>query len=125
MINICKESITILLKIIFEEPLKNDVFPEIWKEPNVVPVHKTEHKRIVKHYRPISLIPNFGKVFEKVIYNSLFNFFISNKLFITFQLDIIPEYSCIAQLLLIVHTIQTAFHENPTADVRSILFRYY
>ena len=31
MINICKESITILLKIIFEESLKNDVFPEIWK----------------------------------------------------------------------------------------------
>ena len=40
MTNICKDSITIPLKIIFEESLKNGVFPEIWKRANAVPVHK-------------------------------------------------------------------------------------
>ena len=81
MIKICDDSITIPPKIIFDKSLKNGVFPEIWKRANIVPVHKKEDKSLVKNYRPISLLPIFGKIFERVIYNSLFNYFISNKLF--------------------------------------------
>ena len=50
MIKICNESITIPLKIIFDETLKNSVFPEIWKRANVVPLHKKEDKSLVKNY---------------------------------------------------------------------------
>ena len=81
MIKICNESITIPLKIIFEESLKNGVFPEIWKRANAVPVHKKEDKNLAKNCQPISLFPIFGKIFVKVIYNSLFNYFTSNTLF--------------------------------------------
>ena len=49
MTKICNESITILLKVIFKESLKNGVFPEVWKKANVVPVHKNEDKRLVKN----------------------------------------------------------------------------
>ena len=31
-------------------------------------------------YRPISIIPIFGKIFEKIIYNRLYNFFTSKNL---------------------------------------------
>ena len=120
MIKICNESITIPLEIIFDESLKNGVFPEIWKRANVVPVHKTDDKSLVKNYRPISLLPIFGKIFEKVIYNSLFNYFISNKRFTPSQSGFLPGDSCTAQLLSIIHEIQTAFDENPTADVRGV-----
>ena len=44
---------TISLKIIFEESLKNGIFPEMWKKANVVPIHKKEHKILIKNYRPI------------------------------------------------------------------------
>ena len=40
MIKLGEKSITIPLKLIFEESLKFEVFPEIWKKANVVPVHK-------------------------------------------------------------------------------------
>ena len=49
MTKICNESVTILLKVIFKESLKNGVFPEVWKKANVVPVHKNEDKRLVKN----------------------------------------------------------------------------
>ena len=49
MTKICNESITILLKVIFKESLKNGVFPEVWKKANVVPVPKNEDKRLVKN----------------------------------------------------------------------------
>ena len=73
MIKICNESITIPLKIIFKESLKNGVFSEIWERANVVPLHKKEDKNLVKNYRPISLL----QIFERVIYNFLFTYFIN------------------------------------------------
>ena len=118
MIKICSESVTIPLKIIFEESLKKGIFPEIWKKANVVPIHKKEDKTLIKNYRPISLLPIFGKIFERVIYNSLFNYFLSNKLFTPSQSGFLPGDSCIAQLLSIIHEIQTAFDNDPTVDVR-------
>ena len=74
---------------------------------------------LVKNYRPISLLPIFGKMFERVIYNSLFNYFQSNRLFTPSQSGFFPGDSCIAQLLSI-HEIQTALDENPTVDVRGV-----
>ena len=44
MIKICNESITIPLKIVFEESLKNGVFPEIRKRANAFPIHKKKIK---------------------------------------------------------------------------------
>ena len=120
MIQICKEVITIPLKLIFDQSLKEGKFPEIWKAANVVPVHKKEDKCLVKNYRPISLLPIFAKVFERVIYNSLFNYFLHNKLFTPSQSGFLPGDSCIAQLLSIIHEIQSAFDENPIVDVRRI-----
>ena len=73
MIKICSQSLTLPLKIIFEHSLKKGKFPEISKKANVVPVHKKEDKMLVK-----MLLPIFGKMFERVIYNSLFNYFQSN-----------------------------------------------
>ena len=74
MIKICNEAVTIPLKIIFEESLKKGIFPDIWKTGNI-PAHKKEDKTLINNYHPISLLPIFGKIFERVIYNSLFNYF--------------------------------------------------
>ena len=75
---------------------------------------------LVKNYRPISLLPIFGKMFERVIYNSLFNYFQGNRLFTPSQSGFLPGDSCIAQLLSIIHEIQTAFDENLAVDVRGV-----
>ena len=50
MIKICGESITVPLKIIFEQSLKENKFPEVWKKANIVPVHKKEDKNLIKNY---------------------------------------------------------------------------
>ena len=75
---------------------------------------------LVKNCRPISLLPISGKKFERVIYSSLFNYFRSNRLFTPSQSGFLPGDSCIAQLLSIIHEIQTAFDGNATADVRGV-----
>ena len=90
MIKICNEAVTIPLKFIFEEPLKKEIFPDIWKKGNIIPAHKKEDKALINNYRPISLLPIFGKISERVIYNSLFNYFLSNKLFTPSQSGFFP-----------------------------------
>ena len=56
----------------------------------------------------------------KELYNSHFNYFQSNRLFTPSQSGFLPDDSCIAQLLSIIHEIQAAFDENPTVDVRRV-----
>ena len=101
-IKICSRSHTLPLKIIFEHSIKKRKFPEIWKKANLVPVHKREDKMLVKNYHPITLLPIFGKMFERVTYNSLFNYFQGNGLFTPSQSGFLPGNSCIAQLLSII-----------------------
>ena len=121
MIKICSELLAVPLRIILEQPLKECKFPENWKE-NVVPVHKDENedKNLLKNYRQFSLLSIFSKIFERVIYNSLFNHFQSNELFTSSQSGFPPGDSCIPLLLSIIHETQTAFDNNPTVDVRAV-----
>ena len=50
----------------------------------------------------------------------MFNHFLTNKLFTPSHSGFLPGDSCNAQLLSIIHEIQTAFDNNPTADVRGV-----
>ena len=90
------------------------------EKSDVIPIRKKEDKTLIKSCCPISLIPIFGKIFERVIYNSLFNHFLGNKLFTPSQSGFVLGDSCIAQLLSIIHEIQTAFDNNPTVDMRGV-----
>ena len=74
MIQLCGDTILNPLVIIFETAMRTGVFPDIWKRCNIVPVHKKDNKTLVNNYRPISLLPIFGKILEKVVYNCLFNY---------------------------------------------------
>ena len=75
------------------------VFPDDWKKSKLVPIHKRDSKNVIKSYRPISLLPILCKVFERLVFNSLFNYFIQGKLFAECQSDRIPGDSYVAQLL--------------------------
>ena len=68
MIKACGKSISLTLKLIFKSVINEGVFPKDWKKSNVVPIHKKEPKNLIKHYRPISLLPVFSKVFEWLVF---------------------------------------------------------
>ena len=66
-----------------------------------VPTGKKNDKQLVKNYRPISLLPICGKIFERLIYNKLFHFFQGNNLSSPSQCGFKPGDSCTNQLLAI------------------------
>ena len=69
MIKICDKSLLEPLIILFKNSTKSSHYPDIWKRSNIIPVHKKNDKQLVINYRPISLLPIFGKNFEKTIFN--------------------------------------------------------
>ena len=79
MIKIFDTSICRPLKLIFQSCLESGKFPIEWKKANVVPVHKKGDKQILKNYRPISL-SIAGKIFERLLYDRMFESFIENNL---------------------------------------------
>ena len=73
MIRICDKSLIKPLTLIFKKSIRSSCYPDIWKKSNIIPVHKKNDKRLVNNYRPISLLPVFGKNFEKMIFNRIYN----------------------------------------------------
>ena len=59
------------------QTLSTRIFPEKLKEAKVVPLFKNGTNKVISNYRPISLLPAMLKVFEKIIYNQLYQNFYS------------------------------------------------
>ena len=86
------------------------------KKGNIVPIHKKDDKQILKNYCPVSLLPICGKIFERLIFDELFNFLLENNLISPNQsgFNLIspnqsgfkPGDSCINQLLSITQNLQ-------------------
>ena len=75
---------------------------------------------MIKSYRPVSLLPVCGKIFEKIIFNSLFKYLEDNNMLNGNQSGFHPGDSCVHQLLSITHEIYKAFDANPSLEVRGV-----
>ena len=73
---------------------------------------------MLKKYRPISLLPIFGKIFERILFKDLFNYFHKNQFYTKCKSGLLPGDSCISQLLSIVQDINFSFDCDPTFDAR-------
>ena len=117
---ICDNSVKKPLSMIYKTCIKTGICPNAWKKSNIGLVHTKGDKQIVNNYRPVSLLPIFGKVFEKILFNSIFEYLQENCLLCDNQSGFRPSDSCEYQLLSIVHDIYASFDCNPPKDVRGI-----
>ena len=120
IIKMCASSIAKPVAILFRNCLESECFPKEWKKANIVPVHKKHDKQLIKNYRPVSLLPICSKIFEKVIFNSLFKYLDDNNLLNSNQSGFRSGDSCVHQLLSITHEIYKTFDANPSLDIRGV-----
>ena len=63
------------------------------KIAKVVPVFKSRDPSLFTNYRPISVLPFLSKVFEKIVYNYLFDFICDNNILYDYQFGFRPKHS--------------------------------
>ena len=63
-----------ILAFHFNNFMMNGIFPDILKVGKVTPIFKKGNAEEIGNYRPVSTLPIFGKIFEKIIYSRIYNF---------------------------------------------------
>ena len=69
-----------ILSFIANLSFKCGKFPADMKIAKVVPVYKSKDSSLISNYRPISLLPAFSKIFERLVYNRLYKYLKTNKI---------------------------------------------
>lgn len=82
------------------------VFPNALKKAKVVPLHKGDDTENFSNYRPISLLSSISKVFEKIIYKRVFNYFTNFNIFYAKQFGFRAKHSTVDAIVQAVETIR-------------------
>ena len=69
--------------------LVSGCFPHTLKTAKVLPIFKTGDPEKLENYRPISILPAFFKLYEKVVYNRIYKYLQIMIFFITISLDFV------------------------------------
>ena len=114
IIHECAEQLTVPLTKIFNNSMNSGIFPDLWKEANIIPVPKKGDSKNPVNYRSISLISLFGKVLEKVVYEQLF-LHVSPAL-CPEQHGFVPNKSCISNLAVYLCSAWDAMQDGLQTD---------
>ena len=60
--------------------LSTGIVPSKMKIAKVLPFYKSDDPHILKNYRPISLLPSFSKILERIVHNRLYRYLKINNL---------------------------------------------
>ncbi len=77
LIKKCSSIISQPLSTLYNKLMKKGDFPQILKVGKITPIHKKGNKELLENYRPISTLPILGKIYEKIIFERLYEFFVS------------------------------------------------
>ena len=91
------------------ESIGEESVPELWKLAHVTPLFKKGEKNNVSNYRPVALLSCCGKIFERIVFKHMYNFFLDNKLIYKYQSGFLPKHSTTYQLIDIYHHICQTF----------------
>ena len=74
LIKLSKVIIAPILCDLINNCINKGIFPSILKIAKVIPIYKSGEKDLVSNYRPISILPHFSKIFEKILKENIVNF---------------------------------------------------
>ena len=97
---------------IINNSIKWSKFPHRWKKAVVIPIPKCGEPTSEKDYRPISLLPIFSKILEKVIAIQMIEYFINTGLYDRFQSAYKRYHSTTTALLHILDEILRSIDSN-------------
>ena len=88
--------------------LSSGVFPDRLKISKIIPIFKSDNASLAQNYRPISILPTFSKIFERAVYNHIFQFLVDNDILFKHQFSFRPGHSTSHTLINFVNKVANA-----------------
>ena len=80
LLKLVKNELKSPLTLIINLMITTDIFPESFKISKITPLYKQGDHSLLTNYRPISLLPTISKVFERIIYDQMYEYLNENNL---------------------------------------------
>ena len=63
----CSEHFITPLVYLINTSLRQGIFPKELKVAKIIPIYKSDNEQLIENYRPISVLPYFSKIYEKIV----------------------------------------------------------
>ena len=113
--------VSIPLAHIFNLSLSSGVVPDNMKIAKIVPIFKSGNKKTLNNYRPISILPAFSKILEKLVCNRLVHFLETHNILYKHQYGFRKGHSTAQPILQLLKDISEA-NDKATKGVTLAIF---
>ena len=93
LLKVIGSSISPLLGLLVNQSFQSGTFPNKLKIARVISLFKKGNPELPSNYRPISLLPIFSKIFEKLMYRRLYRFLEIHKVLYSLQFGFQENHS--------------------------------
>ena len=98
--------------MIFDSSFNEDIFPDQLEVAKVSPIFKVCNVKEVGSCRPISVLPTFSKVLERIMYYRTYQYFKENDMLFPRQFGFQVKYSTHHSILNLTDDILTSFEKD-------------
>jgi len=115
ILKLISPTVSQMLTDIINDCFSDGIFPTYLKSGNITPLHKKDSKLLASNFRPISLLSNISKIFEKLIHKRLYSYLEKNNIIYDFQFGFRKGHSTNHALITLTEAIRSALDSNEYA----------
>ena len=115
ILQMSRELISTPLSDLINLSFETGSFPMQLKLAKITPIHKKGSKLDIDNYRPISLLSNLNKIFEKIMHKRVYKFLTLYNSFFEMQFGFREKHSTSHALISLTETIRQALDDNKFA----------
>ena len=108
ILQLISKFICVPLSKIFNMSILTGVHPDQLKQAHVIPIFKKGSRLLISNYRPISLLSNLNKIFEKILHKRMFTYLDKYNLLYDLQFGFRAKYSTSHALIHMTEKIRQA-----------------
>jgi hypothetical protein len=112
LIKMVKNILITPLTKLFNLCISMNSFPDCLKKSLIIPIFKKGDANDKNNYRPVSLLPIFSKIFEKLMMLQISNYLVENKILVSNQFGFRKKIPTFNAILTLVNNIVICFEEN-------------
>ena len=117
ILRMISSEISLPLSTIFNIAIITGTHPDKLKLVNAIPVFKKGSRLEISNYRPISLLSNLNKIFEKILYKRIYSFIEKNQSLYSLQFGFHAKHSTTHALINITEKIRFALDNNVSCGI--------